>query len=410
MYKIERIHSREILDSRGNPTVETEITIDGVTEMAAVPSGASTGAFEALELRDQDSSRYLGKGVLKAVGFVNNELWEGLKDFEFATQEELDLKLIELDGTENKDKYGANALLSISMATARVLAKLQNKELYEFLGDSQKLPIPMMNILNGGEHASNNVDIQEFMIMPVGAPNFREGLRWCAEVYHNLAKILKERNLLSGIGDEGGFAPNLESDEDALKLIMEAIKKAGYEPGKDFVLTIDAAVTDWKVEDGYKLPKAGIFKTTDELIDYWEDLTNKYPIKSLEDALGEEDWEGWVALTERLGDKIQLVGDDLFVTNPKRLEKGIELRAGNSILIKLNQIGTVTETIQAIKTAYDAGFTAVVSHRSGETEDTFISDLAVGLGTGQLKTGAPARSERVAKYNRLLRIEEKVFI
>lgn len=408
MYKIEKIHSREILDSRGNPTVETEVTIGGVTEMAAVPSGASTGAFEALELRDKDENRYLGKGVLTAVGYVNNELWNGLKDFEFETLEELDFKLIELDGTENKDKYGANAILSISMAVARVLAKLQGKELYQFLGDANKLPVPMMNILNGGEHASNNVDIQEFMIMPVGAPNFREGLRWCAEVYHNLAKILKQRGLASGIGDEGGFAPNLESDEDALILIMEAIEKSGYEPGKDFVLTIDAAVTDWKVDGGYKLPKAGVFKTTDEMIDYWEDLINRYPIKSLEDGLGEEDWEGWVALTERLGDRIQLVGDDLFVTNPKRLEKGIEIGAGNAILIKLNQIGTLTETIKAIKTAYNAGFKAVVSHRSGETEDTFISDLAVGLGTGQLKTGAPARSERVAKYNRLLRIEEKI--
>lgn len=408
MFKIEKIHSREILDSRGNPTVETEVTIQGVSEMAAVPSGASTGAFEALELRDKDENRYLGKGVLKAVGFVNNELWEGLKDFEFNSLAELDQKLIELDGTENKDKYGANAILSISMAAARVLAKLQGKELYEFLGTSVVLPTPMMNILNGGEHATNNVDIQEFMVMPVGAPSFREGIRWCAEVYHNLAKILKERNLAGGVGDEGGFAPDLESDEDALKLIMEAIVKAGYEPGKDFVLTIDAAVTDWKTEDGYVLPKSNIFKTTDEMIDYWEDLVNRYPISSLEDALGEEDWDGWVKLTQRLGSRIQLVGDDLFVTNPKRLAKGIEMGAGNAILIKLNQIGTVTETIEAINTAYGAGFKAVVSHRSGETEDTFISDLAVALGTGQLKTGAPARSERVAKYNRLLRIEEKV--
>ncbi|NMA31106.1 MAG: phosphopyruvate hydratase [Candidatus Methanofastidiosa archaeon] len=408
MYKIERIHAREILDSRGNPTVETEVTIQGLTEMAAVPSGASTGAFEALELRDKDESRYLGKGVLKAVGYVNNELWNGLKDFEFNSQQELDNKLIELDGTENKDRYGANSLLSISMAVARVLAKLQSKELYEYLGDGNVLPVPMMNILNGGEHASNNVDIQEFMIMPVGAPSFKEGLRWCAEVYHNLAKILKERNLSAGIGDEGGFAPNLENDEDALKLIMEAINKSGYEPGKDFMLTIDSAVTEWQVDGGYRLPKAGIFKTTDEMIDYWEDLVNRYPISSLEDGLGEEDWDGWVKLTQRLGNRIQLVGDDLFVTNPKRLAKGIEMGAGNSILIKLNQIGTVTETIDAIKLAYSAGYRAVVSHRSGETEDTFISDLAVGLGTKQLKTGAPARSERVAKYNRLLRIEEKI--
>ena len=408
MYKIERIHAREILDSRGNPTIETEVTINGVMEMAAVPSGASTGAFEALELRDGDKSRYLGKGVLKAVSNVNENLWEALKGFEFNTLEELDNQLIELDGTENKDKYGANALLSVSMAVARVLAKLEDKELYEFLGNERVLPVPMMNVLNGGEHAENNVDIQEFMIMPVGAPNFKEGLRWCAEVYHNLAKILKEKGLASGIGDEGGFAPNLENDEDALKLIVEAIEKAGYTAGEDFVLTIDSAVTEWQVEGGYKLPKSGVFMTTDQLIDFWEDLVNKYPITSLEDALGEEDWEGWVKLNERLGDRIQLVGDDLFVTNPKRLERGIEMGAANSILIKLNQIGTVTETIKAIETAYDAGFTAVVSHRSGETEDTFISDLAVGLGTGQLKTGAPARSERVAKYNRLLRIEEKI--
>ncbi len=408
MYKIERIHAREILDSRGNPTIETEVTINGVMEMAAVPSGASTGAFEALELRDGDKSRYLGKGVLKAVSNVNENLWEALKGFEFNTLEELDNQLINLDGTENKDKYGANALLSISMAVARVLAKLEGKELYEFLGNERVLPVPMMNVLNGGEHAENNVDIQEFMIMPVGAPNFKEGLRWCAEVYHNLAKILKEKGLASGIGDEGGFAPNLENDEDALKLIVEAIEKAGYKAGEDFVLTIDSAVTEWQVEGGYKLPKSGVFMTTDQLIDFWEDLVNKYPITSLEDALGEEDWEGWVKLNERLGDRIQLVGDDLFVTNPKRLERGIEMGAANSILIKLNQIGTVTETIKAIETAYDAGFTAVVSHRSGETEDTFISDLAVGLGTGQLKTGAPARSERVAKYNRLLRIEEKI--
>ncbi len=408
MYKIDKIYSREILDSRGNPTVETEVTIRDVTEMAAVPSGASTGAFEALELRDKDTSRYLGKGVLKAVGYVNNEIWEGLKDFEFNSLEELDTKLIELDGTENKDRFGANAILSVSMAVARVLAKLEGKELYKFLGSANIMPVPMMNILNGGEHATNNVDIQEFMVMPIGAPSFKEGLRWCAEVYHNLAKILKERGLSGGVGDEGGFAPNLENDEEALKLIMEAIKKSGYEPGKDFALTIDAAVTEWQVEGGYKLPKAGEFKTTEQLIDYWEDLVRRYPIISLEDGLGEEDWEGWIKLNERLGDKIQLVGDDLFVTNPKRLEKGIEMKAANAILIKLNQIGTVTETIKAINTAYEAGYKAVVSHRSGETEDTFISDLAVGLGTGQLKTGAPARSERVAKYNRLLRIEEKI--
>ena len=408
MYKIEKIKSREILDSRGNPTVETEVTINGVTEMSAVPSGASTGAFEALELRDKDNDRYLGKGVLKAVEHVNKDIWEGVKDFDFYSLEELDEKLIEIDGTENKDKLGANAILSVSMAAARALAKLEGLELYEFLGNYNKLPIPMMNILNGGEHATNNVDIQEFMIMPIGADDFKEGLRWCAEVYHNLAKILKERNLSGGVGDEGGFAPNLENDEDALKLIMEAIEKAGYEPGEDFVLTIDAAVTEWQTEGGYKLPKAGVFKTTDEMIDYWEDLVNRYPIFSLEDGLGEEDWDGWVKLTQRLGSRVQLVGDDLFVTNPRRLAQGIEMGASNAILIKLNQIGTVTETIEAINTAYNAGYKAVVSHRSGETEDTFIADLAVGLGTGQIKTGAPARSERVAKYNRLLRIEEKI--
>lgn len=414
MYKIEDIYSREILDSRGNPTVETEVKINGIKEVAAVPSGASTGAFEALELRDGDKSRYLGKGVLKAVGFVNNEIKDGLLGFEFSTLEELDKKLIELDGTENKDRFGANAILSVSMASARAMAKLEGVELYEFLNKEakvnckMKLPTPMMNVLNGGEHASNNVDIQEFMIMPVGAPSIKEAVRWCSEVYHTLAKILKEKGLSTGVGDEGGFAPNLDADEDALKLLVEAVEKAGYNFDGQFVLAIDAAVTDWKVEGGYKFPKSGVFKTTDEMIDYWEDLISRYPIKSLEDGLGEEDWDGWKKLNERLGHKVQLVGDDLFVTNPKRLARGINEKSANAILIKLNQIGTVTETIQAIKMAYEAGYNAVVSHRSGETEDTFIADLAVGLGTGQIKTGAPARTERVAKYNRLMRIEEKI--
>lgn len=414
MYKIEDIYSREILDSRGNPTVETEVKINGIKEVAAVPSGASTGAFEALELRDGDKSRYLGKGVLKAVGFVNNEIKDGLLGFEFSTLEELDKKLIELDGTENKDRFGANAILSVSMASARAMAKLEGVELYEFLNKEakvnckMKLPTPMMNVLNGGEHASNNVDIQEFMIMPIGAPSIKEAVRWCSEVYHTLAKILKEKGLSTGVGDEGGFAPNLETDEDALKLLVEAVEKAGYNFDGQFVLAIDAAVTDWKVEGGYKFPKSGVFKTTDQMIDYWEDLISRYPIKSLEDGLGEEDWEGWKKLNERLGHKVQLVGDDLFVTNPKRLARGINEKSANAILIKLNQIGTVTETIQAIKMAYEAGYNAVVSHRSGETEDTFIADLAVGLGTGQIKTGAPARTERVAKYNRLMRIEEKI--
>lgn len=411
MKNIKKIVAREILDSRGTPTVQADVTLsDGSFATAMVPSGASTGKFEALELRD-GGTRYLGKGVLTAVGNVNNTiapLLEGQEDISITAVDDVMLKA---DGTENKEKLGANAILAVSLAAAKANAVSDGMPLYEKIGgkDAVTIPVPMMNILNGGAHAGNNVDIQEFMIMPVGAPNFKEGLRWCAEVYHTLAGLLKSEGLATAVGDEGGFAPDLESDEAALKYILKAIDKAGYKAGDDFMLAIDAASSEWELpEGGYRQPKSGKTFTTDEMIAYWEDLANRYPIASLEDALGEEDWAGWKKLTDALGDKIQLVGDDLFVTNTKRLKKGIEEGCANSILIKLNQIGSLSETLEAIEMAQKAGYTAVVSHRSGETEDTTIADLAVATNAGQIKTGAPARSERVAKYNRLLNIEDEL--
>ena len=412
---IEGISAREILDSRGNPTVEVEVcTEDGCTGRAAVPSGASTGAFEACELRDGDTSRYSGNGVTKAVENVNNEIADALLGFNVLDQVKIDKTLIELDGTPNKSRLGANALLGVSLACAKAAAAALGLSLYQYIGgvNSKVMPVPMMNIVNGGCHAlSSGLDVQEFMIMPVGAPSFKECLRWCAEVFHALASILKSRGLATSVGDEGGFAPALKSDEEAIETILEAVKKAGYEPGKDFRIAMDAASSEWKSEKGkgyYKLPKAGTEYTAEELIEHWAALCEKYPIISIEDGLDEEDWEGWQKLTKRLGDKVQLVGDDLFVTNTERLSKGIELGAGNAILIKLNQIGSVSETLEAIKMAHKAGYTAISSHRSGETADTTIADLAVALNTCQIKTGAPSRSERVAKYNQLLRIEEQL--
>ena len=403
---------REILDSRGNPTVEAEVYLaDGTVGRGTAPSGASTGEFEALELRDGDKSRYLGKGVSKAVDNINNIICEVLAGVDASDTYAVDKAMIDADGTKDKSKLGANAILAVSIAAARAAATSLDIPLYRFLGgvSGNKLPVPMMNILNGGAHATNTVDTQEFMIMPVGAPSFKECLRWCAEVFHALAKLLKSRGLATSVGDEGGFAPNLSSDEETIETILEAIKAAGYEPGRDFKIAMDAASSEWKSEKGkgfYHQPKSGKDFTTDELIDHWESLVDKYPIISIEDALDEEDWEGWQRLTQRLGNKVQLVGDDLFVTNTERLSKGIEMGCGNSILIKLNQIGSVSETLEAIKMAHNAGFTAVTSHRSGETADTTIADLAVALNTCQIKTGAPSRSERVAKYNQLLRIEE----
>ncbi|MCR5085266.1 MAG: phosphopyruvate hydratase [Succinivibrionaceae bacterium] len=410
-FAIEKVIGREIVDSRGNPTVEAEVVLaDGTVGRGTAPSGASTGEFEALELRDGDKSRYLGKGVQKAVGHVNNEINSVLRGVDAFDTYAVDAAMIKADGTKEKSNFGANAILAVSIAAARAAANSLNIPLYRFIGgaNANRLPLPMMNILNGGAHAANTVDVQEFMVMPAGAPTFKEGLRWCAEVFHNLAKILKGRGLATSVGDEGGFAPNLDSDAAAIEVILEAVSAAGYEPGKDFVLAMDAAASEWKAgtKGQYKLPKAGTTFTSDQLIDHWEQLINKYPIYSIEDGLDEEDWEGWQRLTQRLGGKVQLVGDDLFVTNTERLKKGIEMGAGNSILIKLNQIGSVSETLEAIKMAHKAGYTAVTSHRSGETEDTTIADLAVALNTCQIKTGAPSRSERVAKYNQLLRIEE----
>ncbi len=411
MKNIETIRAREVLDSRGNPTVEADVVLEGgAFGSAAVPSGASTGRFEALELRD-GGSRYLGKGVEKAVGNVNGEIARLLSGADAGKTQELDARMIEADGTENKGRLGANAILAVSLAAAKAAAADDGLELYERIGGhgAALLPVPMMNILNGGAHAANNVDIQEFMVMPVGAPSFAEGLRWCAEVYHTLAGILKAEGLATAVGDEGGFAPNLASDEAAIECIIKAIEKAGYAPGTDFVLAIDAAASEWGPEGGiYHQPKSGKAYTTEEMIAYWEKLAARWPIASLEDPLGEEDWQGWAMLTKALGDKIQLVGDDLFVTNTKRLKRGIDEGCANAILIKLNQIGSLSETIDAIEMAYAAGYNAIVSHRSGETEDTTIADLAVGMNAGQIKTGAPARSERVAKYNRLLRIEEQL--
>lgn len=411
---IENVVGREILDSRGNPTVEAEVTLaDGTVARGTAPSGASTGEFEALELRDGDKSRYLGKGVVKAVDNINNVIAPAIIGMDASDIYAVDKAMIDLDGTKDKSKLGANAILAVSIATSRAAATALELPLYKFLGGVQgtKLPVPMMNILNGGAHATNTVDTQEFMIMPVGAPSFKEGLRWCAEVFHNLAKILKEKGLATSVGDEGGFAPNLSSDDETIETILEAVKAAGYEPGKDFMIAMDAASSEWKSEKGvgfYKQPKSGLEFTSDTLIDHWAALCEKYPIISIEDALDEEDWEGWKKLTERLGDKVQLVGDDLFVTNTERLSKGIKNGCANSILIKLNQIGSVSETLEAIKMAHKAGYTAISSHRSGETADTTIADLAVALNTCQIKTGAPSRSERVAKYNQLLRIEEEL--
>ena len=411
---IASVYAREILDSRGNPTVEVEVTLDdGTVGRAAVPSGASTGIYEACELRDGDKSRYLGKGVLKAVENVNVEIAEALQGMNVLDQTSIDKLLIELDGTPNKTRLGANAILGVSLACAKAGSLATGQSLYNYIGgcNAKTLPVPMMNVLNGGVHApSSAADIQEFMIMPVGAPSFKECLRWCAEVFHALAGILKERGLATSVGDEGGFAPALKSDEEAIETILEAVKKAGYEPGKDFKIAMDAASSEWKTGKvgEYKLPKAGTVYTSEQLIEHWKSLVEKYPIISIEDALDEEDWEGWKKLTAELGDKVQLVGDDLFVTNTERLAKGIELGCGNSILIKLNQIGSVSETLEAIKMAHKAGYTAIASHRSGETEDTTIADLAVALNTCQIKTGAPSRSERVAKYNQLLRIEEEL--
>lgn len=411
---IEKVYARQIIDSRGNPTVEAEVTLsDGTVARGAAPSGASTGEFEALELRDGDKTRYGGKGVMKAVDNVNNVIAPALAGADAADIYAVDKIMLDLDGTKDKSKLGANAILAVSIAASRAAAGSLGLPLYKFLGGVQgtNLPVPMMNILNGGAHATNTVDTQEFMIMPVGAPSFSEALRWCTEVFHALAKILKDRGLATSVGDEGGFAPNLSSDEETIETILEAVKLAGYEPGKDFMIAMDAASSEWKSEKGkgfYHQPKSGRDFTTDELIDHWEALVDKYPIISIEDALDEEDWDGWKRLTERLGKKVQLVGDDLFVTNTERLAKGITNGCANSILIKLNQIGTVSETLEAIKMAHKAGYTAISSHRSGETEDTTIADLAVALNTCQIKTGAPSRSERVAKYNQLLRIEEEL--
>lgn len=411
--EIEKVVGREILDSRGNPTVEAEVTlVDGTVGRGTAPSGASTGEFEALELRDGDKGRYLGKGVEKAVNNINTVINEVLTGLDASDIYAIDKAMIDADGTKDKSKLGANAILAVSIATARAASIALDIPLYRFLGgiSGNRLPVPMMNILNGGAHADSAVDTQEFMIMPVGAPSFKEALRWCAEVFHKLKSLIKDMGDVTAVGDEGGFAPNkLTSDEEAIEKILEAVKAAGFEPGKDFMIAMDAASSEWKSEKGigyYKQPKSGKEFTSDELIAHWESLIDKYPIISIEDGLDEEDWEGWKKMTEKIGHKVQLVGDDLFVTNTERLSKGIKMGAGNSILIKLNQIGSVSETLEAIKMAQNAGYTAISSHRSGETADTTIADLAVALNTCQIKTGAPSRSERVAKYNQLLRIEE----
>ena len=412
--EIEKVIGREILDSRGNPTVEAEVyLVDGTIGRGMAPSGASTGEFEALELRDGDKSRYLGKGVTKAVENINTMINDAIVGMDASDIYAVDAAMIAADGTKDKSKLGANAILAVSIAAARAASISLDIPLYRFLGGilGNRLPVPMMNILNGGAHAANTVDVQEFMIMPVGAPSFKEALRWCAEVFHALAALLKSKGLATSVGDEGGFAPDLASDEEAIQYILDAVKNAGYEPGRDFRIAMDAASSEWKSEKGkgyYKLPKAGTEYTAEELIEHWAALCEKYPIISIEDGLDEEDWEGWQLLTKELGGKVQLVGDDLFVTNTERLKKGIDLGCGNSILIKLNQIGSVSETLEAIKMAHKAGYTAISSHRSGETEDTTIADLAVALNTCQIKTGAPSRSERVAKYNQLLRIEEEL--
>ena len=412
-FAIEKVFGREIIDSRGNPTVEAEVTLaDGTMGRGVAPSGASTGEFEALELRDGDKSRFGGKGVSKAVANINTTINEVLHGKDASDIYAIDKAMIDADGTKDKSNLGANAILAVSIACAKASAAALNIPLYRFLGgiNGNRLPVPMMNILNGGAHAANTVDVQEFMIMPAGAPSFREAMRWCTEVFHALQSLLKSKGLATSVGDEGGFAPNLKSDEEAIEVILEAIRQAGYEPGKDFVLAMDAASSEWKTAKTgeYKLPKSGETFTSAQLVEHWKKLVEKYPIYSIEDGLDEEDWEGWQLMNRELGDKIQLVGDDLFVTNTERLSKGIQLHACNSILIKLNQIGSISETLEAIKMAHKAGYTTVTSHRSGETEDTTIADLAVALNTRQIKTGAPSRSERVAKYNQLLRIEEEL--
>lgn len=407
--EIKDIYGREIIDSRGNPTVEAEVRLkDGTVGRAAVPSGASTGQFEATEKRDGDKSRYLGKGVLSAVSNINHDIADALLGMNALDQIQIDNLLIELDGTPNKSRLGANAILGVSLACAKASAQALGLPLYSYIGgaSANTLPVPMMNVLNGGAHASNSVDIQEFMIMPVSATSFREAMRMCSEVFHTLKSVVPS----AGVGDEGGYAPNLDTDEDALRALMTAIQKAGYEPGNDFYIAMDPAVSEWfNPEDGcYHLPKRGVVMTRQDMVDMWLDFVSKYPIISIEDGMAEEDWEGWKKLTDALGGKIQLVGDDLFVTNTGRLKKGIGMGVANSILIKLNQIGTLTETLDAIKTAHRAGYTAVVSHRSGETEDTTIADVSVAVNAGQIKTGAPSRTDRVAKYNQLLRIEEEL--
>lgn len=407
------VFGREILDSRGNPTVEVEVVLDDyATGRAAVPSGASTGAFEAVELRDGDSERYLGKGTLKAVAHVNEEIADALIGMEADDQRGIDAIMLELDGTENKGNFGANAILGASLAVAKAAAESAELPLYKYVGgaNANMLPTPMMNILNGGEHADNNVDFQEFMIMPVGATSFAEALRWCAEIYHTLKKVLHEAGLGGGVGDEGGFAPNFTTNEEPLKYIVEACEKAGYKPGSDIMFAMDPASTEfYNAETGkYVLAGEGRELTSAEMVDYWEALVQKYPIISIEDGMAEEDWDGWKALTDRIGDKVQLVGDDLFVTNPKRLAKGIELGCANAILVKVNQIGSLTEALEAVQMAKQAGYACIMSHRSGETEDVTIADLAVATNAGQIKTGAPCRSDRVAKYNQLLRIEEQL--
>lgn len=411
--EIEKVIGREIIDSRGNPTVEAEVHLkDGTIGRGASPSGASTGIFEALELRDNDNARFKGKGVQKAVENINVTINQVISNMDAGDIYKIDHAMITADGTDDKSNLGANAILAVSIACVRAASLSRKIPLYQYLGGitGNRLPVPMMNILNGGAHASNTVDVQEFMIMPVGAPSFKEGLRWCTEVFHTLASILKSKGLAVSVGDEGGFAPDLSSDEEAIQYILMAVEEAGYHPGTDFVLAIDAASSEWKggTPGTYLLPKCKKSFTSQELIAHWKMLCEKYPIYSIEDALDEEDWQGWQLLTKELGRQVQLVGDDLFVTNTKRLKKGIEMGCGNSILIKLNQIGTVSETLEAIKMAQQAGYTAIASHRSGETEDTTIADLAVALSTGQIKTGAPSRSERVAKYNQLLRIEEEL--
>jgi len=408
---VESVLGRQIIDSRGFPTTEAVVTLNnGVSGVAAAPSGASTGQFEAHELRDGDKARYAGKGVSQAVGHINKEIAKLVAGREWKSQAALDEALIALDGTANKTKLGANAILAVSLAYAKAQAQSEQQSLFRSLGGTkaQTLPVPMMNILNGGAHAANNLDVQEFMVMPVGAKSFEEGLRWGVEVYQSLKALLKAKKLATAVGDEGGFAPDLKSERETLDLILEAIKKAGYEPGRDVALAIDAAASEWKADKGYHLPKSGIKYTTDQLIDFWAKLAEDYPIVSLEDPLDEEDWAGWIKLTRRLGSKVQIVGDDLFVTNVSRLQRGIKEKAANAILIKLNQIGSLTETLAAIRLAHENGFNTVISHRSGETEDVTIADLAVAVNAGQIKTGSASRTDRVCKYNQLLRIEQEL--